>query len=692
MVLMAPHTLNYLAFINRMGEVDLITQGLNATQPTLGSLFKSQNNSTWTPSQYEDLKFKLNRAKFVTNTPSSVLLYNSRIKRHKIKKRNPAIAFSKRLNVELSATTQTVITQGDKFEQTVSGFVHTGKVFAVGGPIKTGGSNNNLKVVANTGIGLTNGTFTGIGFTSLTGFGQGATADVTVAAGAVTAANINIQNGGRGYAPGDLLMLNALGSTGSGVRVVVKSHVGLGGTNVIILDDVKNNFIDSQDMKHFPNGGGQNTIANADITSVTTDNVRDGYTMRVKHKNHGMHSNTNEVRIARFKSDVKPTTLTQKIDDDTTIISLANISGFNIFEDQTVSADFPGYVQIDKEVIKYTGVSGKTLTGITRAIDAGFNDHRKSDHKAKSYVYKYEFNGISLRKINKGHDMDPREKTFDSYHVKVSTASTEVSFRTTKSGGGNDVHITQNIPFEAINPQITSITPTGTNISARIKTTSGTSLSGNEPSFNDMGYENVALNKINYFDTPRMVASGTNEYHLLDNNKSLSLELTLSTNNSDVSPVVDLENANAILFSNLVDDKVDDFETDSRTKVPGSDPNNAIYETKLIKLEFVSNSLMVQFDGHREAEGDIRVFYKLVRSDGSGARQSYVPFNTNGLPDTTVKPNAKRNTFSEYKFTAENTAQFNGFMIKVVMTSTNQAKPPRLKNFRAIALRSFDVD
>jgi hypothetical protein len=27
-------------------------------------------------------------------------------------------------------------------------------------------------------------------------------------------------------------------------------------------------------------------------------------------------------------------------------------------------------------------------------------------------------------------------------------------------------------------------------------------------------------------------------------------------------------------------------------------------------------------------------------------------------------------------------------MIKVVMTSTNQAKPPRIKNFRSIALRS----
>ena len=53
--------------------------------------------------------------------------------------------------------------------------------------------------------------------------------------------------------------------------------------------------------------------------------------------------------------------------------------------------------------------------------------------------------------------------------------------------------------------------------------------------------------------------------------------------------------------------------------------------------------------------------------------------------------NASRNAFSEYKYTAENTPQFTGFMIKVVMTSTNQAKPPRVKNFRSIALRSFDI-
>jgi hypothetical protein len=535
---------------------------------------------------------------------------------------------------------------------------------------------------------LTDGAFTGIGFTSLTGDGSGLTANVTVASNAVTAGNVNIQSGGSGYAPGDLLLMNSLGATGSGVRAVVTSHVSIGGTDLIILDEVSNDFVATTDMVHFTQSGSQTTLLNGEITSVNPDPIRDGYTLKFDHKNHGMHANTNKVKVSNFHPDGAPTTLSQNIDDDSTQITVTSGTSFETFEGKTVSVSFPGYILIDKEIIEYRGVSGNILTNITRSIDSSL----KSNHSATTSVFKYEFNGVSLLKINKEHDIDPREKTFDSYFVKVSTASTEPTFNTTKTGGGSAVHVSQNIPFEVIDPQITSITPTGTNVSARIKTTSGTSLSGNEASFVDAGYENVALNKLNYLDSPRIIASKTNEYNILSNEKSFALELTLTTNNSDVSPVIDLENPNAILISNLVDDKVDDFETASGPKIPGYDPNTAIYETRMINLEFVSNSLFVQFDGHREAEGDIRVFYKLIRSDGDDTHATYIPFNSNGLPDKVINPNKNSNAFSEYKFTAENTPQFNGFMIKVVMTSTSQAKPPRIKNFRSIALRSFEIE
>ena len=194
---------------------------------------------------------------------------------------------------------------------------------------------------------------------------------------------------------------------------------------------------------------------------------------------------------------------------------------------------------------------------------------------------------------------------------------------------------------------------------------------------------------MNILDDPRIVASKVNEYNLLSNEKSFTLELVMQTNNEDVSPLINLNDANIIIVSNLVDKKVYNYETNSAVRIPGQDPNSAVYETKKIDLEFPSNSVYVQFDGHREEEGDIRVFYKLYRNDGSDGSQVYSPFNGDGSSDKIVKPNTKTNAFSEYKFTAENVPQFTGFMIKVIMTSTNQAKAPRIRNFRSIALRSF---
>ena len=705
LVLLAGKTLDYLTFINRIGEVDLITQALNSSQPTLGSLFKSQNNRTWSPSQYEDLKFKLNKAVFIANQPSSVLLYNSKLPLGQIRKENPAVGFSKRVNIKLSSASSVTFTQGEKVTQTITvgNVTNTGRIFKTGGPLATGA--NKLSIVrdeaGNSGIGLTASAtpnnFTNVSVSAITGSGTDAvvTVNVNSSGDQIGDSDVNVTNGGSGYAVGDTLLLGKIGATGSGVKAVVKSTSSINNTDLLVLDDVKNNFVNDENIIHTDGSNNDTTIVAGDIDSVNPDPIRDGYTLQFDHRNHGMHSSTNKVRVSNFHPDGIPTKLIGNIDDDTTSIILENSTNFLNFEGNPVASTNPGYLLIDKEIIKYSTIDSATNTiTISPGTDRAFGSSLKSNHSASVLVYKYEFNGVSLTKINKIHNIDSREKTFDSYFVGINTTGldTEPTFNVTKSGGGVNVHVSQNIPFEMIDPQITSLTPTGTNISGRIKTTSGTSISGNEGSFNDVGYENVSLNRLNYLDSPRIIASEVNEDKLLGQEKSFALELTLSTDNSDVSPVVDLENPNVILISNLVDDKVDDFETDSRPKIPGSDPNTAIYETKMIDLEFVSNSLLVQFDGHREAEGDIKAFFKLIRGDGDDDNATYIPFNTNGSPDKVVNSNRTRNTFSEYKFTAENTAQFKSFMIKVVMTSTNQAKPPRIKNFRAIALRSFQIE
>lgn len=64
----------YRIAISQLDGTDSVTGQRVTEQPLTGSLFKSQNASTWTPTQFEDLKFKLYRAKFSKTVTSTVNL------------------------------------------------------------------------------------------------------------------------------------------------------------------------------------------------------------------------------------------------------------------------------------------------------------------------------------------------------------------------------------------------------------------------------------------------------------------------------------------------------------------------------------------------------------------------------------------------------------------------------------------
>ena len=75
----------YKVFISLLGNdaIDAAHLGEKISeQPYIGVLFKSQNASTWTPSQYEDLMFKIYRADFTlpsTAAPSKLILENGEL-------------------------------------------------------------------------------------------------------------------------------------------------------------------------------------------------------------------------------------------------------------------------------------------------------------------------------------------------------------------------------------------------------------------------------------------------------------------------------------------------------------------------------------------------------------------------------------------------------------------------------------
>lgn len=65
---------DYKVWVSQLGDRDTTTDRQITEQPLLGSLFKSQNASTWDPTQLEDLKFTLYRAKFDTNVTAQINL------------------------------------------------------------------------------------------------------------------------------------------------------------------------------------------------------------------------------------------------------------------------------------------------------------------------------------------------------------------------------------------------------------------------------------------------------------------------------------------------------------------------------------------------------------------------------------------------------------------------------------------
>ena len=78
-------------------------QILVSTQRLLGSLFKSQNASTWTPSQYEDLTFEMFRGEYAPS--GSVQFFNPQLPQDlEVIPPNGITAESKTIRVGLGTT------------------------------------------------------------------------------------------------------------------------------------------------------------------------------------------------------------------------------------------------------------------------------------------------------------------------------------------------------------------------------------------------------------------------------------------------------------------------------------------------------------------------------------------------------------------------------------------------------------
>lgn len=731
----------YNVWVSKLGEIDITLnsstnskQVVVTKQPPVGGLFKSQNASIWKESPYEDLKFTLYRANF-TSTRGNLNFYNSELSsgNNQISRLLPnSLEFSSRkIRVGLGTTVQdsglnlgnTIIQQGTN---------------ASGNYVGSAGTSTGTLRIINSGIGYTPSsgsyTFSNVDLTSITGTGRNAKANITINNGVAIAATIS--NGGTGYVVGDVLSTLQIGNFTLGKNLQLSVQT-ISGINELILDNVQGDFEVgvAKTLRYF-NSSGITTDLNASVggnVTIPTDGIivqNDGLHVKVNHKNHGMHAGENIVKISNAISDTKPTKLSANYNSSSTANIFVNeTTNFATFENVGISSTNPGYILIGDEIISYEGVTSNSLTGITRQIDQTLS----SSYLQGTPVFKYELNGISLRRINTTHTLqdasvsDPID--LDYYTLKidmsqdgktlglplgqvdrsVGTVFPKLYSNTSKSTGGNFINATQNIQYEIVRPNIQTVTLNGTSISAKLRTVSGTSVDGNEISFEDKGFTDINLNTDNYFDSPRVICSKVNEDERLDSlpgNKSLNLNLSLVTTDSFISPVIDLDRTGMIFVSNRINSPIQNYAADNRVNTLNADPSSFVYATNIIALEFSATSIKLLLSAYVNTYSDVRAFYAIQNDPSNDLVYYPFPGYENLTSDKTIINQSLNNgksdknvlktdvlafasdilPFKDYEFTIDSLPSFRYFSIKLVGSSTNQAFPPRIRDLRVIAL------
>jgi len=414
--------------------------------------------------------------------------------------------------------------------------------------------------------------------------------------------------------------------------------------------------------------------------------------MQIQHLEHGMYSTSNNITITGASSGVS-TTLNGAITATGTSIVLTSATGF-VASNLQVSSTDQMFIKIDNEIIRGT-LSGTTFTSNAR----GHDSTTAAAHTNGATIELYQLAETPLTEINKTHTAIANID-MDSYTVALTTAPTISGASATVEVGGTSVYVSENYRFETFKTQISALELPLTTISASIRSTSGTSPSGSETSFiTETTSTPFSLNENFDLDTSRIVCSSINEANELSGGKSLFVPLVLTTDNENISPVIDLDRLSMIAVANQlnkVDSSSDVYADYNASTEPEGDNNAAIYITKKVALENPATALKIFFAGNVLGTSDIEVLFKILRSDDSSDFDDlgYEFFNTDGSPDNAAATSLSRTDFQQYLYTAgvkddgigDSLPEFIQFAIKIVMKGTNAAQPPRIKDLRAIAL------
>jgi len=630
-------SVDYELWSSQLGGVEIATSQIVTTQPSLGSLFRSQNTGDWTEDIFEDVKFVLNRAEFDISRTASLLLSNADLGFE------PLDHHPIETNAEANTTATSTLFKNNNYVVKVNhrdnGFdvdkswVYFKNAVDVGG-VTASSLNSNLYKVSNTGVDYYN--ITGASRASGNSFGGGTNVLATY--------NRKFEK--------VFASVSNLTFSQTKIDSFVKT------TNISPIDDNVGTFISYSQTDY------EKTFLNEDFYFINQKIVAS----KINETANGIDNSL------LYKLDLSSTVTHLSPVIDLSRASVKTIT--NRIESATGSEDRYGR---RNQIVTFLPVYSFTASGLQGAEI--INDSQTIvgvTSKAEGTIVKVD-----------GSTVFVKITTVNTFVAgEVLTFSSDTFTGDIKVGTGGLTKFEFDIPNTTTPP--TYVTARNPSVPAQ---TYDNKISGKIVLWNTKSGELTTVNDkqpINNDYTGRLIDSSS-----FDRNASVDDQL------NDIFRVGDLisypnqpvDEASFIEVSHVSYDDGIDFISELQSK---NSSGISKYVTKEISIENPATSIDVKLTANVTDTKNLQILYKLKKSSSQENFEDieWIYFNTSGEPDVDTIASSensisgiteKQSSYQELSYSIENLPEFSSYAIKIVMKSNNPAFVPKIQDMRAVA-------
>ena len=648
---------DYSVWASKLGETEIATSTTVTTQPSLGSLFKSQNTNAWTEDLFEDLKFSMHRAEFDISRTAELLLTNQDLGYEELDV-NP---------IETNAISNTGATSplfknnnfvvkinhyDNGFEDLGNSYVFFKGANDVGG-ITASKLNTDLYKVNNTGI--DNYTITTSSRAAANEFGGGTSV--------LASHNRKFEK------------LHAIVPNLTFSQTKLNSYVKT--TNIAPVDDNVGTFASYSQSDY------EKTFLNEDFFFVnqkvlastineTVNNIDRSLTYKVDISSTVSHLSP---LIDLSRASIK--TISNRVEyavgkesrfgRRNQILEFYSVYKFNVTNSHTLSSTNSQPVQIAIDNTKEQGL--QTITGLTS--------------NASGTIVKVD-----------GTELWVNVKTTNTF-----TPGETLSFGTQtwlNDSGGVEKVVVDNADIDQITPKFPNVTAV-------------TKVTAKSPDGFANTYDNTIDGTIVLWDDKEGQLTLINDKLPINGDYSSNSDTSIAfargsdpaTQSSDIFRVDDYIGFNGetageeafIQISKVSYTDGIDYVSDSKSK---DSSTVAKYVTKEVSIENPATGINVKITANTSDVGNIGVLYRIKKSSSQENFEDieWVMFNGSGLPDHDTLATSensisgiteKQSSYQELTYSVEDLPEFSSFAVKIIMKSRNPAFVPKIQDLRAVA-------